>query len=168
MDFPDLGADIPPMPVRLTTSVVSVSVLLLDQGQVIQVGFRVGFLLPTVLVQVLAEITFTIEQPHPHQGHLEPGRRLEVITGQNAQSAGKQGQGFVNAELHGKIGHRLALVPGAFTIGLVQYPLFIAFTHLLHVGQVAVVMGQFLEPLLREYGWRKQWDSSRMHPTAAG
>jgi hypothetical protein len=118
---------------------VALFILLFDQGQVILVGFRVGFLLPPVFVQVLAEVAFPIEQPHTHQGHLQPRRGFEVITGQNAQSAGKKGQGFVDAELHGKIGHGLALVPGALAIGLVQHPVFVAPAHLFQMGQVAVV-----------------------------
>ena len=47
------------------------------------VGY-VGFLLPSGLTQVLAEIALLIEQADAHQRHTEIARRLDMIARQHA------------------------------------------------------------------------------------
>ena len=156
--------DIPVDAGQADDQIVAIFILLFRQRQVIQIGFRIGFLLPSVLVQELAKVTFTIEQADPHQGHFHGRGGLEMIAGQDTQSPGKQGQGLMDTELHGKVGYRLPLVPGTLAIGLVQHPILKALAHLLQVGQVAVILGQFIESLLGNLGGEHDGISARRFP----
>ena len=70
------------------------------------VGRQVFFLLPAGAVQPLPEISLAIEQADADQRNVQIGRALDVIAGQHAQAAGINRQGFVQAELRRKIGHR--------------------------------------------------------------
>ena len=51
-----------------------------------------------------------------------------------------------------KIGHKFSIIPGAFTVGLGYYAILITLPHLCQMRQIAVVIGQFLKPVLRNMG----------------
>ena len=71
----------------------------------IDVSLEVFFALPAVKVEVLAEVPLSVEKANTDQGNIEVGSALDVIAGEHPQAAGVDGQGFVQAELGGKIGN---------------------------------------------------------------
>ena len=66
-------------------------------GHIIPVVFGIEFLLPSVPVQILLEIALAIEQAHGDQRNSEIAGGFKVISGENAQSAGVNGQALVHA-----------------------------------------------------------------------
>ena len=59
---------------------------------------RIRFLLPSRLVEILAEVTLLIEQPNADQRHAQIAGGLQVVAGQNAQAAGEDRKTFGQAE----------------------------------------------------------------------
>jgi len=59
--------------------------------------------LPAVAIEALAEISLTIKQAYADEGNAEIGGALDVIAGQNSQSARIDRQRFVHAKFGGKI-----------------------------------------------------------------
>ncbi len=75
-------------------------------GQVGRIQAVEVFGLPVVRVHGLHEVAFTVKQAHAHQAYVEVAGGLRVIAGQDAQAARGDGQGFMEAELGGEVGHR--------------------------------------------------------------
>ena len=67
---------------------------------------QVLFLLPAVAVEPLPEVSLTVKQPDADQRNVQIGGALDVIAGQNAQAAGINREGLVQAELRREIRHR--------------------------------------------------------------
>jgi len=74
-------------------------------GELGHIGLKIFFLLPAVLIQALEEVAFAVEQADADEGNTEVGGTLDVVSGENAQAAGINGEGFVQAKLRGKVGH---------------------------------------------------------------
>src|SRR5579864_6100461 len=60
-------------------------------GHLADVGLEVLFLLPTVPVQLLPEIALPVEQTDAHQRKPQVGCALDVVPGENSESAGIDG-----------------------------------------------------------------------------
>src|SRR5450755_166144 len=56
-------------------------------GQLTDVGFDVIFLLPSVLVEVLAEVSLAVEETDANQRNSQVGCALDVVAGEDAQAA---------------------------------------------------------------------------------
>ena len=74
--------------------------------QPVGVEDRVGLLLPALARQRLPEVAAAVEQPHADDRHAEVGGRLEVVAGEDAQTAGVLRQHGGDAELGGEVGDR--------------------------------------------------------------
>ena len=87
--------------------------LTVDQGraqrQVLEPGRAVVGDLVAVGVDGLVEVALPVEHAHRYEGHAQIAGGLAVVTGQDAQAARIDGQGFVQAELGAEIGHQLVL-----------------------------------------------------------
>ena len=55
-------------------------------GHVADIGLKVFFLLPAILVQALPEIALAVKQSDPNQGNAQIGGALDVVPGENAQT----------------------------------------------------------------------------------
>ena len=76
------------------------------QRQAVGVEDRVGLLLPAVAGQGLAEVAVAVEQPDADDRHAEVARGLEVVAGQDAETAGVLRQHRGDAELRGEVADR--------------------------------------------------------------
>ena len=74
-------------------------------GELIDVGVEVLFLLPALLVEVLAEVALAVEEADADEGNAEVGGALDVVSGEHTETAGINGQGLVQAELSRKVSH---------------------------------------------------------------
>ncbi len=74
------------------------------ERQPIRVTGWVTLELPALARQRLVEVTVAVEQPHPDDRHTKIARRLEVITGQDAEPARVLRQRGGNAELRREVG----------------------------------------------------------------
>ena len=63
-----------------------------------------GVLLPAVQSQPLVGVSSGIEQTHTHERHAEVGGRLALVPGQDAETAGVDGNGGVQAKLGAEVG----------------------------------------------------------------
>ena len=75
------------------------------KGKMINIRLGILLLLPAVLADVLMKIPLAVKKTYPHQGKPQGGSRLEMIACKNSQAPRKNGKGFVDSELHGKIGN---------------------------------------------------------------
>ncbi len=75
--------------------------------QALRIVRRVVLLLPAVRGQRLPEVAEPVEQADPDDRHAEIGRRLEVVAGQDAETARVVRQRLGDAELHGEVGDGL-------------------------------------------------------------
>ena len=76
-----------------------------DKGQVVEIVLDVEFLLPSVGVEVLAEIALLVEQAHGDEGQTQVTRRFQMIAGQDAQTASIDAQALGQAEFCRKVGN---------------------------------------------------------------
>jgi hypothetical protein len=117
---------------------------------VVEIVDRVGLLLPPVGAQVLAEVALLVEEPHRHQGDPEVARALEMVPGEDAESARVDRQALGDAVLGGEVGDQRAggppPVPGRVLVQVGAQPLEGAVVE----GEEAVGAGERLEPLLRD------------------
>ena len=74
------------------------------QGEIIEVIVLVRLLLPSGLIEVLAEVTLLVEQAHADQGNAQVAGGLDVIAGEDAQPTGEDGETFRDAKLEREIG----------------------------------------------------------------
>jgi hypothetical protein len=119
------------------------------QRQTVEIGIRVGLLLPALVVEELAEIPLPVHEPDAHQRQPHVGAGLEMVAGQNTQPAGEQGQALVQAELHGKIGDGLAGAERKVELDFrVVDPAFEKRPDPLHLGGVAGVAGKLFQARL--------------------
>ena len=82
------------------------------------VGGEVLFLLPALLVQPLAKISLTVEQPNSYQRNAKIGGAFNVVASQHAQSTRVFRDRDVQAELRREISHRT----GAQHAGIASSP----------------------------------------------
>ena len=68
-------------------------------GQLGDVGCKIFFLLPTVAIQALAEISLAVKQADADQRNAEIGRALDMVAGQDAEPAGIDGKRFVQCRI---------------------------------------------------------------------
>ncbi len=73
-----------------------------------EIGLGIGFLLPPLVVEELAEISLPVHKPDAYQRQARVGGGLQVVPGQDAEAAGEQRQALVQAEFHGEIGNMFA------------------------------------------------------------
>src|SRR5271167_4524650 len=78
--------------------------------KVVEVVVNMRFLLPSRLAEVLAEISLLVKQPDTHQRNVKITGGLEMVTGQYAQAAGKDGQALGESEFGGEVGDQQVLV----------------------------------------------------------
>ena len=64
------------------------------------------FLLPAGGVQILAEVSLLVQQSHTDQRKAEVARSFQVVSGQNAQAAGKDRKTLGDSKLSGEIGNQ--------------------------------------------------------------
>ena len=74
------------------------------QRQIVNLRNRIMFDLPAVPVEDLGKVSLTIEQTYRNQRQREVARRFQVVSGENAETAGKNRNAFVDAEFQRKIG----------------------------------------------------------------
>ena len=89
------------VPPRVSICTVTGSPLRSDgrfHRQLVHIRFEIFFLLPAIAVEPLAEIPLAVEQADADQGNPKIGCALEMVTRQDAQPAGIDGKGFVQAE----------------------------------------------------------------------
>ena len=115
-----------------------------QQGQRERVGVqqRVALLLPAGLVQRLPEVALAIEQADPDDRYAEVAGRLEMVPGQDAQTAGVLRQHLGDAELRGEVADALGRGGVLRRVGLVPQVAGEV------VGQVRLNHPQALEELL--------------------
>ena len=85
--------------------------------QVVEVQLRVRLLLPAVGGEVLLEVAVAIQQPDADQRHAQFAGALQVIPGQNPQTAGVDRQRLVQPELGREVRHLHLRLVG---VGLVE------------------------------------------------
>ena len=76
------------------------------ERQAVRVERGVALLLPALGVQGLLEVAGPVEQPDPEDRHAQVGRRLEVVTGEDAEAPGVLREHLGDAELRGEVGDR--------------------------------------------------------------
>ena len=74
------------------------------QGHGVRVQVREPLLLPAVDGERLAEVAVAVEQPDGRQRHPQVGRRLQVVAGQDAETARVLRDRLGDAELGGEVG----------------------------------------------------------------
>src|SRR5208282_4984757 len=72
-------------------------------GALVDVRVNILFLLPAAAVETLQEVALAVEQTYADEWNVEIGRTLDVIAGQHAESAGIDGQRFVQSEFSREI-----------------------------------------------------------------
>ncbi len=103
LNFPDTRMNHPMRSLNLDHQIFAGCLGDFSNRQIKHIDDGIGFLLPSVMVQILTEIAFPVQQSDAGQGKAQSGRGLEVIAGQHPESAGKKRQGFMQAEFHGKV-----------------------------------------------------------------
>ena len=103
LELPDLGRDVSAKNrdrnvKRLITG------LGFQQRQMIKILVEADRFLPTILVDLLPEITVPVEQRHRAEVQIEVTCRFAVIAGKNTETAGIIWHGFVKPEFRRKIG----------------------------------------------------------------
>ena len=119
-------------------------------GQIVKVIIRVELLLPSVRVQILAEIALLVQQPHSHQWQPQVAGRLEMVAGQDAQAAGVDTQALGQTELCRKVCNPAVIVPPGLLVPgclVVEIPPELL-VYAVAVGHETVVFGHLLQPLL--------------------
>ena len=66
---------------------------------------RIERLLVAVGVELLAEVSLLVEQPHGHHGNAEVARRLQLVAGDVAEAAGVDRQRLAQHVLHAEVRH---------------------------------------------------------------
>ena len=150
---PQLGADGPVAHRDLDAGLL----LAVHEGadrQFVRIEDRVVLLLPARGVEALPEVALRVEQADADDRHAEVGGRLEVVAGEDAETAGVLGQHGGDAELGGEVSDgggsalRLggeALEPAVAVHVVVQIAL-----DELEVAQIAAVARERVEPLARD------------------
>ncbi len=108
--------------------------------QLRQVVVRVGVLLVTVRVDRLAEVPMLVQQTDADERHGHVARRLDVVTGQNTETAGVDAQALVEAVLGAEVAYRALHRGAVFPVEPV----------LAAAGHVAVELGEHLGVLGHE------------------
>ena len=102
---------------------------------------RVNGFLFAASVQLLFKIAVAVQQAHAHHVHILVAGFLEVVPGQDAQTARIDLEAFVQAVFHAEIGYfRAGFLFGLFHIGLE------ILIYLVQLGQEDFVVLQLLEP----------------------
>ena len=122
-------------------------------GEAVHVVLRVALDLPAGGVDLLLEVALAVEEADADERDVEVGRALEVVAGEDAEAAGVDVHGLVQAELHREVGDHAAVRLG------VALPVFRGLHLLLelsldrlHVREERRVRGELLEALLPDVG----------------
>jgi hypothetical protein len=75
-------------------------------GHLADVGLKIFFLLPAILIQALAEISLSVKKTYAHKWNPQIGGALDVIAGENAQTARIYRERFMQTKFGGEIGYR--------------------------------------------------------------
>ena len=88
--------------------------VLADEADGLRIDRLVVLRLAAGLVHALAEVAARVEEADPDERDAELGRRLEVVAGEDAESAGVDRQPLVDAELHAEVRDErvVVLAPG--------------------------------------------------------
>ncbi|OPZ97884.1 MAG: hypothetical protein BWY71_01450 [Planctomycetes bacterium ADurb.Bin412] len=151
-DPPDLHHHIPVSDIDMKTDRPSVFPQHQPDGHIVKVIFRIRFLLPAVRVQILLKIPLPVEQSDADQRQAQIAGTFEVITGENAQTAGINRQAFVQSELRTEIGYRSRLlfvidgvIPARPAHVGIQF-----FADAVQMRQKSSIFGNLIQPLLRK------------------
>ena len=74
--------------------------------QLVDIGFEIFLLLPTIAVQQLAEVTLAVEQANTNQRDTEIGSAFDVVSRENAESAGIDRDGFMQTKFSREVRNR--------------------------------------------------------------
>ncbi len=74
--------------------------------QLVDVGLEILFVLPAIAIQALTEISLPVKQAHADQRNTKVGSALDVVAGQNSQSARIDGERLMDAKFGGEISDR--------------------------------------------------------------
>ena len=149
LDLPDLGRDEAARQVHGYLDGVTPGVEAAVDGHVVPVVLGVGLLLEAVRVEVLLEVALPVEEAHADEGQAHVARGLHVVAREDAEAARVDGQGDVEAVLHGEVGDLLlvaALVPGLAALVALELPV-----HFLEGREVGVVLGELVVAFLGDH-----------------
>ena len=91
-------------------------------GDIGKAHFAIERFLPATMIEALAEVALGIDETNRDQRQIEVTGFFDVVTSQNSQAAGINGQGFVQTKLRRKISNSAffggvgAFEPGVFAI----------------------------------------------------
>ena len=138
----------PPGMLIVTSARDAVGLVQQRQRELVGVEDRVGLLLPALAGQRLLEVAVPVHQPDAHQRDAEVAGRLQVVAGEDAETAGVLREDGGDAVLRGEVGDRarrvgagLAVVPALAGQVAVQ----VVLGHPQHLEE-AGVGAQLLEP----------------------
>ena len=122
-------------------------------GEAVHVVLRVALDLPAGGVDLLLEVALAVEQADADERDVEVGGALEVVAGEDAEAAGVDVDGLVQAELHREVGDHAAVRLGVDlpVLGGLHLLLELRLDRL-HVGEERGVGGELLEALLPDAG----------------
>src|SRR5262249_45934553 len=148
LDAPDAGPRFASWKRDADGNGLAVGTVFRFERQIVEIVFRIAFLLPAVLVEVLAEVAKPVHEANAHEGEAQVACRLQMVAGQDAEAARVDRDTVVNAEFSGEI--RNAAIASA-GVGLFEPPsaLHVFFQTLgdaMHVGEKALVLLELLPP----------------------
>jgi hypothetical protein len=136
----------------------------------VEIVFFEGFLLPAGGVEVLAKISFLVEQANGDEWESQIAGGFEVIAGEYAQASGKDGEAFGDAKFQGKVGDEhvgdvavFSLEPGALA-GEVGVE---ALGDAVKMGEEGIVAGSGFEDGLFDAAEQSHWIAARGFPQVA-
>jgi hypothetical protein len=117
-------------------------------GENVEVVFFAVFLLPAGGIEALAKISFLIEKADSDERKAEIAGGFEMVAGKNAESPGKNGETFGDAELEREVGDEEIVVLGVFAVipGTLAGEIGVqAFGDAVEVGEEGIVAGSGFE-----------------------
>ena len=105
-DSPDLGADGAATGLDFDDDGFAVCADGGLHGELVDVGLEVVFELPSGVVEALEEVSLAIEEADADERDVEVGCALDVVASEDAETAGVDGERFVQAEFSGEVGYR--------------------------------------------------------------
>ena len=107
LNHPGLHVDQLPLEGNLYVDGVAVFVFKLSDGLSVPLVLPVVLFLVAVEVDPLVEVTVLVEKTHSHEGDPDVRGRLQVVSREDPQASGVDGNRFVEPILHGKVGDRI-------------------------------------------------------------
>ena len=108
LHLPDADVDVAPEGVHRDEVLLAVLAGQRHDGHRIEVDGIVRVLLPAVHADVLIEVALPVQNAHGHERDPEIGCRLEVVTGEYAETTGVDRHGVVHPELGAEVRDRLS------------------------------------------------------------